>query len=608
MELAKIKLVVWDLDETFWSGTLSEGGMTPIDAHVELILRLTDCGVVNSICSKNDPVEVEATLRDLQLSELFVMSSVSWEPKGQRIRRIIKDMQLRAPNVLFLDDNRMNRDEALYYCPKLLVAGPELIPELIAYAANAQPVDPSHSRLNRYRILEEKVHEKAAFASNEEFLRDSAIHVLYGADCMAQLDRISELALRTNQLNFTKNRMRRDDLASLIEHPDTTSAYVAVNDRFGNYGIVGFYVVREQELVHFVFSCSILGMGVEQFTYAHIGRPALTVVGDVASSLDAAPVPDYITVDDGVAHQATSPALATRSDSTPGRRVLFKGPCDITSVVPYMGARDSFIDSEVNHPDERGVMITAQNHTAHIVASCSLSEETVAAIISTAPFLTPDAFRTQMFSGYDAVVLSTLPDSHEGLYRSRSDPSVTIAFSSYNFDLTDPSGWERFIDGTFVNHGFAFSRSGLAEFSSEFESIGPIEPVSIVSNLEFIRDRLGESTLLVLLLGSEIAPWVETQEFHGHAQRHAVVNRAVEGFAAGRPNVRTVNFTDFITGDGDFAAGINHFRRNKYPEIAEQISLVLNDYFDEDIAGTVRGGGSFFQRAVLRLRRVRTSV
>jgi FkbH-like protein len=598
MDVTKVKLVVWDLDETFWSGTLSEEGITPIAENVDLIRRLTDCGIINSICSKNDAAPVDATLRELGIVDLFVMPSVDWSPKGQRLQRLIDDMQLRAPNVLFLDDNHLNREEALFYCPGLMTAGPETIAELMEFVADAPVADPQHTRLQRYKILETKVQERASSSSNDAFLRDSDIHVRFHDDTLDQLDRMAELVSRTNQLNFTKNRMPRDELASLIADPATTSAYVSVRDRFGEYGTVGFYAVRDGELVHFAFSCSTIGMGIEQFAYHHIGRPRLTVVGDVVSSLDGDQAPDWITVDEGDAPAAKDPEPTTHGS----RRILFKGPCDISSLIPYLDARAGRFDTEFNHPDERGVMITAHNHTAHIVESVSRTRAEVELLLAQAPFLNADAFSTDMFTGYDAVVLSLLPDSHEGLYRLKADPSLAVSFSSFTFDLTDPAHWGDFVDGTFVNHGYPFTRDELSAFAERFEFAGPIPVAEMVTNLELIRDRLDDSALLLLLLGSEVAPGGETLEFRDHAQRHHEVNRAAEGFATGRRNVRIVNFTDIVTGDDDFAAGINHLKRRKYLELAGRISAVLNDYFDEDVAGTVRGDQSFLRRAVRSLR------
>ena len=53
IDLKTIKLVIWDLDETFWKGTLSEGSVVVPDENAQLVKDLTDCGIINSISSKN---------------------------------------------------------------------------------------------------------------------------------------------------------------------------------------------------------------------------------------------------------------------------------------------------------------------------------------------------------------------------------------------------------------------------------------------------------------------------------------------------------------------------------------------------------------------------
>ena len=54
MNVQGLKLVIWDLDDTFWTGTLSEGTAQWIDANCDFIANLTDKGIINSICSKNN--------------------------------------------------------------------------------------------------------------------------------------------------------------------------------------------------------------------------------------------------------------------------------------------------------------------------------------------------------------------------------------------------------------------------------------------------------------------------------------------------------------------------------------------------------------------------
>ena len=85
----KIKLVIWDLDETFWKGTFSEGIVEIPDQNRSIIALLTDIGIVNSICSKNDETQVMDYLKEQGLEEYFVFPSVNWLPKGARIKQLI---------------------------------------------------------------------------------------------------------------------------------------------------------------------------------------------------------------------------------------------------------------------------------------------------------------------------------------------------------------------------------------------------------------------------------------------------------------------------------------------------------------------------------------
>ena len=77
----KIKVIIWDLDETFWSGTISEETISIPEENIKLIKTLTSLGIVNSICSKNDMEIVKKQLQEVGVWEYFVFPSVNWEPK-----------------------------------------------------------------------------------------------------------------------------------------------------------------------------------------------------------------------------------------------------------------------------------------------------------------------------------------------------------------------------------------------------------------------------------------------------------------------------------------------------------------------------------------------
>ncbi len=85
-----IKLVIWDLDDTFWQGTLSEGPITPLEANLELVRDTAARGLVHTIVSKNDFAPAEARLRELGIWELFVFARISWQPKGPVIRELLE--------------------------------------------------------------------------------------------------------------------------------------------------------------------------------------------------------------------------------------------------------------------------------------------------------------------------------------------------------------------------------------------------------------------------------------------------------------------------------------------------------------------------------------
>ena len=215
-----IKVVIWDLDETFWNGTLSEGGITPVQAHIDLVKALVDRGIMCSICSKNDYEQAKAKLTELGIWDRFVFPHIDWTPKGQAVKSILERMQLRDENALFLDDNHLNIEEVKFFSPRIACvdasgATDGSRPDLSGLGALPQLAgkdDRDHSRLTQYRVLETKEHDqKEGNLNNEDFLRQSKIELKIITDFDDKMDRVLELINRTNQLNFTKQRVTTDE-------------------------------------------------------------------------------------------------------------------------------------------------------------------------------------------------------------------------------------------------------------------------------------------------------------------------------------------------------------------------------------------------------------
>ena len=122
-DITKTKLIIWDLDDTFWKGTLSEGGVEFLPEMINFIEELTLKGIMNSICSKNDFESVKNEFINKgfkRVWDLFIFPSINWLPKGERVKNIINDMNLRAENVILIDDNISNLNEAKFYSPEIM--------------------------------------------------------------------------------------------------------------------------------------------------------------------------------------------------------------------------------------------------------------------------------------------------------------------------------------------------------------------------------------------------------------------------------------------------------------------------------------------------------
>lgn len=350
-----VRLVIWDLDETFWRGTVTEGGIREyVQAHHDIVIALARRGIMSSICSKNDLANIAAILRDHGIWDYFIFPSIDWTPKGARIAELVERVGLRPPTVLFVDDNPGNRAEAAAALPGLQIADETLLAELLADPRLIGKSDPELTRLKQYKLLEQKQQdERAAGGDNTQFLRDCHIRVTFEYDVETHIDRAIELINRTNQLNFIKQRLPEttpEARAALREQLGVywcQAALVRVEDRYGDYGFCGFFFrINGQgegsgQLRHFCFSCRTLGMGVEEFVYDYLGRPQLHVIGDVLTDLSQARHIDWIN-----AASAATDRPASHRVSIP--EVRLRGGCEVDALVHYFAGVTAHRQQEGN--------------------------------------------------------------------------------------------------------------------------------------------------------------------------------------------------------------------------------------------------------------------
>lgn len=568
-DITKTKLIIWDLDDTFWSGNLSEGEVILKPETIVLVRELTTKGIMNSICSKNNFEDVKNKFIDLGLKDvwdLFVFVSIDWTPKGERIQNIIKSMNLRNENVVFIDDNVSNINEAKFYSPNIMSATPEFINKIAEELYLVNDYDFEHTRLKQYKILEEKSHQIAQASSNEDFLRSSKIKICIKKDCLNNLERIKKLITRTNQLNFTK--FRDENLEDTIKNNDC--AYIIAEDKFGNYGICGFYALnkKENKFVHFLFSCRIMNMGIEQFVYNYLKKPQIEIKGEVASTLDSKV--DWIEIVENLEIK-TAPVPKLNN-----KNILFKGPCDLYSTLSYIDA-DCNIDTEFPYWNKQLVYILAHTHTAFIEQTHRLSKEKLAELSMRFPFPNADEFKTKFFDEkYNLVFLSLLTVTHSGIYINKDDGTYAF-FGFADCDITNESNWEKILAPIPVE-ARPQNILMLKEFQKHYV-FGGNPPVDLViKNINYILDNL--KAKLVLILGSEIPTDKIQAGYENMAERHKILNSMIKETFKDR--VEFIELTDFIKSDEDYTTCINHFSRRVYVDLAQRVVEIANNVFGEE--------------------------
>lgn len=277
-----IKCVVWDLDDTLWKGTLLEGDRVELFPYSERLLRLLDGrGILNSIASKNEDAHAREALSRFGLDQYFLSPQIGWTSKSESIRKIATSLNIGLDAIAFIDDQPFEREEVTFHLPQVLCLSPDLA-EGIEFMAEFTPkVITAESARRRLMYLEDeqrKVSESEYQGSPAEFLATLNMQVSIARARPIDLDRASELTLRTNQFNTTGRSYSVEELNSFLRS-DTHRLYVVeLQDKFGSYGIVGLGLLECQENVWTIklmlMSCRVVSRGIGTVFINHLMRLA----------------------------------------------------------------------------------------------------------------------------------------------------------------------------------------------------------------------------------------------------------------------------------------------------------------------------------------------
>lgn len=279
-QLDMVKLVVLDIDDTLWRGVAAEKTEFSDDAVAGWPLGLADAlhylkrrGVLLALCSKNDEGRISEIWPKimgvhLKLSD-FATRKINWRPKAENFREILEDTNLLPRNVLFIDDNPVERAAIKQAFPEVRVLGsnPYLWRRILLWSAETQVAAITAESAARTDMVQAQIERESQrkTLSRGEFLASLGLEMdlfeVTGPED-ANFTRAFELLNKTNQFNTSGKRWTRQECSAAFAAGTKFYAF-KVKDKFTAYGLVGVLIVKGDDIVQFVMSCRVAGLDVE---------------------------------------------------------------------------------------------------------------------------------------------------------------------------------------------------------------------------------------------------------------------------------------------------------------------------------------------------------
>lgn len=279
---ASVKVLVWDLDNTLWDGTLLEGDTVRLHPAAAAALPALDArGILLSIASKNDHDHAMERLRQLGVEHYFIYPQIGWSAKSAGVEAIARSINVGLDAIAFIDDDPFERDEVRHALPQVRVLAAEEAAALLDMP-ELQPrfiTDESAERRRMYQAdIERNRAEEGFQGPQEEFLATLAMRFAIHPAREADLRRAEELTVRTNQLNTSGQTYSYEELDVLRRSPDHLLLIAGLDDRYGAYGKIGLALIAKQEglwtLKLLLMSCRVISRGVGSILITHILRLA----------------------------------------------------------------------------------------------------------------------------------------------------------------------------------------------------------------------------------------------------------------------------------------------------------------------------------------------
>ena len=317
------KGLITDLDGVFWRGILGEAGVSGVSwdmaghaqihgMYQEVLKSLASRGVLIGVASKNDAALVQEAFKRTDLrcpAERIYPICAHWRPKSESVSDILREWNIAADAVVFVDDSPMELAEVKTVHPGieclLFSREPgELLPLLESLRDWFAKDAVSPEDLIRSESIRSAAVWRAAVsgpnAAFEEFLSQTEAHIKLCVGKPRETRRAFELANKTNQFNLNGRRYTEAEWDAYLARSGTFLTTIAYEDKFGPLGVImaalGEAKGDSVRLDAWVMSCRAFARRIEhQFVrllFAQCG--AAEIVFDYAETARNSPLREFL--------------------------------------------------------------------------------------------------------------------------------------------------------------------------------------------------------------------------------------------------------------------------------------------------------------------------
>jgi len=280
------KVLILDLDNTLWGGVIGEEeiklsndgiGKIYLDFQKQ-IKKLKDYGVLLTINSKNnyeDGINGLNHSMSVLKEDDFIIKKINWNNKADNIIEIANELNVGLDSLVFIDDNKIEREILKEILPQVNVAEfpndifllNEWFLKEVVYKFFPKIILTNEDSKKHLQYKAKFERQKLQKVMNyEEFLNSLNIKINILKDDKQFITRYAQLTQKTNQFNLTTKRYDINDIENFINNPGFVVLGVEYEDKFLKEGIVGLAILKIEENIEidtFLLSCRILKRGVE---------------------------------------------------------------------------------------------------------------------------------------------------------------------------------------------------------------------------------------------------------------------------------------------------------------------------------------------------------